>query len=62
MMLDDERKTQLGKLTLLWSTIGLVVSVVLTMMSLGPLVAMSSKMIPSGTSLKQLAPPTDDSN
>jgi hypothetical protein len=48
MMLDDPRKSQIGRLTILWSTIGLVITFVLSIALTAPLIAMGSKLLPSG--------------
>jgi len=60
MMLDDPRKTQLGRLTILWSTIGLVATFVASLLFIGPLVAMGEKLIPSGNSLQHFTIPDTD--
>jgi hypothetical protein len=57
MMLDDPRKTQLGRLTLLWSTIGLVLTFVISLIFAAPILAVGEKMlIPSGSSASQSDP------
>ncbi len=61
MMLDDSRKVQLGRLTLLWSTIGLVVSLIGTIILAAPLLAIGKQLMPSD-SLSHLSLPTDGSN
>jgi len=64
MMLDDARKTQLGRALLLWSTIGSVIAIVGTMMFLGSLSGLAGKLIPSsgaGSQIQKMIPSDDGS-
>jgi hypothetical protein len=64
MMLDDARKTQLGRALLLWSTIGSIIAIVGTMMFIGTLGGLASKLMPSsgaGSQIQKLMPSDDGS-
>jgi hypothetical protein len=60
IMLDDPRKLQLGKLTILWSTIGLVLSLFVSLAVAAPLLTIGKELLPSNP-LSHATLPSDDS-
>ncbi len=61
LMLEDPRKVQLGKLAILWSTIGIVLSVVVSIVLAAPLIDIGKHFVPTDP-LSHLSLPGDGSN
>ena len=58
IMLDNPRKAHLGRLAILWSTIGLVLSLVLSIVLMAPLAGLVKQALPS-SSMPHMSLPGD---